>query len=297
MTDKHSHTDIGNLKLAFFLNLGFTVVEFIGGVWTNSTAILADAVHDFGDSIALAQAWYFESLSKKGATQTYTYGFRRFTLLGAVISALLLLVSSVYVLGEAIPRIIEPERTNAQGMVFLALFGVCVNSYAAFRLTKGTSANVRVVALHLLEDVLGWVAVLVVAIILLFKDLPILDPILATLITVYILANVVKQLKNIVPVFLQASPASADISGIEKQIEDMDCVQSVHHLHMWSLDGERSVLTVHIVAEKLLTPLEYVSLKQQFRKIVDVNRIYHSTFEIEMPDESCRLDTIDVDDA
>jgi cobalt-zinc-cadmium efflux system protein len=289
----HHHAAISNLKLAFFLNLGFTVIEFIGGWWTNSTAILADAVHDLGDSFALAQAWYFESISERGATQTYTYGYRRFTLLGAVISSILLLVSSFYVLSEAIPRIIEPEHSNAQGMVLLAVFGVAVNAFAMLRLSKSSGVNIRVVALHLLEDVLGWLAILVVAIILTFKDIHVLDPILATLITLYILTNVIRQLKAIVPVFLQASPDSTDVIAIERQIGNLENVDSVHHLHVWSLDGEHSVLTVHLVAEKILSPDEYALLKQRFRKIIDANGIYHSTLEIEWPEESCRLQAVD----
>lgn len=289
MAHDHHHSAVGNLKFAFFLNLGFTIIEVIGGLWTNSTAILADAVHDLGDSFALAQAWYFESISEKEATQTYTYGYRRFTLLGAVISALLLLISSFYVLGEAIPRIMEPEHSNAEGMIVLALFGVTVNMIAMLRLSKGKGANIRIVALHLMEDVLGWVAILVVAIILMFKDLHILDPILATLITLYILKNVVAQLKTIVPVFLQASPATTDIGKIENQIKKMEYVDSVHHLHIWSLDDEHTVLTVHIVSQKVLAPDEYALLKQRFREVVDASGIYHSTLEIEWPDESCRL--------
>ena len=290
MAQNHHRAAVSNLKLAFFLNLGFTVIEFIGGLLTNSTAILANAVHDLGDSFALAQAWYFESISQKGATQTFTYGYRRFTLLGAVISALLLLVSSFYVLGEAIPRIIEPEYSNAQGMLVLAVVGVAVNGFAMLRLSTGSGANIRVVALHLLEDVLGWVAILVVAIILLFKDIHILDPILATLITLYILANIIRQLKSIVPVFLQASPASTDVAEIQKQIGNIEFINSVHHLNLWSLDGEHTVLTVHMVAEKNLTPEEYALVKKCFKQIVDDFGIFHSTLEIELPDESCRLE-------
>ena len=293
MAHDHHHAAIGNLKLAFFLNLGFTVIEFIGGVLTNSTAIIADAVHDLGDSFALAQAWYFESISQKDATHTYTYGYRRFTLLGAVISAIFLLVSSLYVLSEAIPRIMAPEQSNAQGMVLLALIGIAVNGYAMLRLAKGKSANIRLVALHLLEDVLGWAAILVVAIILMFTDLYVLDPILATLITLYILTNIIKQLKKILPVFLQASPATTDVAKLETQFHQLEHVASAHHLHLWSLDGEHSVLTVHLVTDKILNPDEYALLKQQFRKVIDSNEIYHSTLEIEWPNETCRLGAVD----
>ncbi len=286
--DHHHHDAVSNLRLAFFLNLGFTVIEFIGGILTNSTAIIADAIHDLGDSFALAQAWYFESISEKSATSTYTYGYRRFTLLGALISSLLLLVSSFYVLAEAIPRILEPQQSNAQGMILLALFGVAVNAFAMLRLARGSSANIRLVALHLLEDVLGWVAILVVATILLFKDLHILDPILATLITIYILANVIRQLRGIVPVFLQASPPSTDVADIEKQLQTLEFVDSIHHMHIWSLDGEHAILSAHIVADKILSPEEYAALKNGFRRIIDENGIYHSTLEIELPDEACR---------
>ena len=190
--------------------------------------------------------------------------------MGAVISAFLLLISSFYVLSETIPRIIEPEHSNA----------------------KGKSVNIRAIALHLLEDVLGWVAILVVAIVLMFKDIRVLDPILATLITLYILTNVIRQLKDIVPVFLQTSPTSTDVAEIEAQINNLEHIASVHHLHMWSLDGKHSVLTVHVVSEKILDPDEYALLKQRFRQIIDANGIYHSTLEIEWPEESYRLKTV-----
>ena len=286
-TRKQHQTAIKNLKLAFFLNFGFTIIEFFGGLFTNSTAILADAVHDLGDSFALAQAWYFESLSKKKETSKYTYGYRRFTLLGAVISALLLLASSFYVLNEAVPRVLNPEHSNAQGMVLLAVFGVVVNGVAMWRLGKGSGANIRIVALHFLEDVLGWTAVLLVAIILLFKDVHILDPILAILITLYILVNVVKQLKNIIPVFMQAAPASADVSKIKKKLESFENIDSLHHLHLWSLDAEHTILTVHLVVKKFLNPAEYSVLKKQVREALEQLDIYHTTIEIEWPEDIC----------
>lgn len=290
MPHQHHHTAVKNIKLAFFLNLGFTLIEIVGGIWTNSTAILADAVHDLGDSIALAQAWYFESIANKKGTAKYTYGYRRFTLLGAFISALLLLLSSFYVLSEAIPRIIQPQHSNAQGMAILAILGIAVNGFAMLRLSTGTGANSRVITLHLLEDVLGWIAVLAVAIILLFKDIPVLDPILAILITLYILVNVIRQLKSIVPVFLQAAPLEADVKGIEEQISQIDRVDSVHHLHLWSLDDEQIVLSVHVVTDRVLQHQEHIALKRDFKRVIEAHRIYHSTLEIEWPEEMCRIE-------
>lgn len=286
----HNHDNISNLKLAFFLNAGFTVFEFIGGLLTNSTAILADAVHDLGDSIALGQAWYMESLAGKKGNRRYTYGYRRFSLLGSVISALLLLLGGFYVLSESVPRIFAPQTPDASGMIMLALVGVAVNGFAMLRLAGGRKANIRMVALHLLEDVLGWLAVLAVGIILLFRDIPVLDPILAILITLYILVNVLKRLKAIVPVFLQATPSVNDLTGIEQAIKALPHVADIHHLHIWSQDEEHRVLTAHVLTDQVLDAGQYRQLKTDLRAIVHDYDISHSTLEVEWPDETCRID-------
>lgn len=285
----HHHGTIKNIRAAFFLNLAFTIIEIIGGFLTNSTAILADAVHDLGDSFALAQAWYFERISLRQESSAYTYGFRRFSLLGALISTLLLLTSSLYVLSEAIPRLISPEHSHAGGMMFLAVIGVTVNGYAMFKLVGEKGMNARTISLHLLEDVLGWVAVLVVAVILYFKDIHILDPILAILITLYILTSIVKNIKAMLPVFLQAAPEDIDIDIIRNKISEIEHVHSAHHIHVWSLDGEHAVFSVHLVADKNLTPGQYAELKQNVRNLVHHYGIYHSTVEIELPEEACRM--------
>lgn len=285
----HHHTAIHNIRLAFFLNLGFTLIEFVGGLLTNSTAILADAVHDLGDSIALAQAWYFERLSGRHGNGRYSYGFRRFSLLGALISTIMLLLSSFFVLNEAVPRILDPEPAHAQGMIWLALVGVAVNGYGMLRLRHEKGMNARAMGLHLLEDVLGWLAILVVAIILLFVDLYILDPILAVLITLYILSNLVKNLRKIVPVFLQAVPEQLDLEAIRHSLCRLPHVEAVHSLHIWSQDGESQVLSVHLVADTELNGEQYQQLKRQLRELVNEQGIEHSTVEIEMPSESCRM--------
>ncbi len=289
MSHTHVHSSVKNIKMAFFLNLGFTVVEFVGGYLTNSTAILADAVHDLGDSFALAQAWYFTILAERKGDNRYTYGFKRFAVLGALITTFALLLSSFYVLSEAVPRIIEPEHSNAQGMVLLAIFGVLVNGYAMWKLTKDKSLNARTVGLHLLEDVLGWVAILVVAVILLFKDIPVLDPILAILITVYILSNVIKNVRAILPVFLQASPEKIDASNIRTEIRTIKHVKSVHHVHIWSLDDQHEVFSAHIVVDTNLDARQYAEAKQKIRELTEKYGFFHSTVEIEFPGEACRI--------
>jgi cobalt-zinc-cadmium efflux system protein len=196
MGQNHHHHDHNssteNIRTAFFLNLFFAIVEFIGGVYTNSLAITSDAIHDLGDSISLGMAWYFQKLSNKKATKIYSYGFKRFSLLGAIINSIILLIGSIFIIIESIPRIITPEHSDAKGMMWFAILGIIVNGAAVLKLRTGTSINERVVSLHMLEDVLGWVAVLVASIIMQFWDIPILDPILSLLIALYILSNIFK---------------------------------------------------------------------------------------------------------
>ena len=284
----HHHHASGNIKTAFFLNVGFTLVEIVGGMLTGSAAILADAVHDLGDSFALAQAWYFESKSGGESSARYSYGYKRFSLLGALISTVVLLTSSLFVLANAIPRILEPHHPNAGGMILLAVVGVMVNGIAMARLSKESGMNAKVVALHLLEDVLGWVAVLVVAVVLYFWDVPVLDPLLAIIITLYILSGVVKNLKAMLPVFLQAVPDEFDLATMTKEIEELEHIHAVHHAHIWSLDGIHTVFTAHFEVDTLLEAEAYMQLKERIRTLVERYGMYHSTVEIEYPGEACR---------
>ena len=186
----HHHESGKNLKAAFFLNLAFTIIELIGGWYVNSVSIVSDAVHDLGDSLSLGTSWYLDSLSRKKATDSYSFGYRRFSLLGALINAIVLILGSVFVIREAILRLQTPEASDAKGMLYFALLGVAVNGYAAWKLSGGKTLNERVISWHLIEDVLGWVAVLIVSVILMFYPSPYLDPALSLLISVYILWNV-----------------------------------------------------------------------------------------------------------
>ncbi len=290
----HDHTDhhhtTGNIKLAFFLNLGFTIFEIIGGIWTNSLAIVADAVHDLGDTLALGSAWYLENLSHKKGDKKYSYGYRRFSLLGAVITTLILIIGSLFVLSVAIPRLFEPESVHAEGMFMFAIIGIVVNGVAALRLKKDSSINSQAIAWHFIEDVLGWVAVLIVSIILLFKDIPILDPILSILITLYILFNVVKNLKKTVSIFLQAVPDETNIESFNQQIKTIQGVLDVHHTHVWSMDGEKNVLSTHVVIDDNTSQENILRIKEAIRHMVKEINIYHSTVEIEYISETCRID-------
>ena len=285
----HDHQVTKDIKLAFFLDLGFAILEIFGGLWTNSLAIVSDAVHDLGDSVSLGLAWYLEKYSNKKSDRAFSYGYRRLSSLAALINTLILFIGSLYVISQAIPRLLNPEPTDAKGMILFAFLGVAVNGLAMLRLAKTSSLNARVVAWHLLEDALGWVAVLIVSIALLFTDFYVLDPILSILIAVYILYNAIGNLRQTLLLFLQAVPQSIDINQLEKSIIVLDKVDSLHHTHVWSLDGEHHVLTTHIVIENETTRAEIQGIKGAIQRLGEKLNLEHITVEIEYLNEHCKM--------
>jgi len=290
-SDHHnSHNDVKNIKAAFFLNLLFTVIEFVGGLLTNSVAILSDAVHDLGDSFSLGLSWYFQKVAKRPRTKEFTYGYKRFSLLGAVINSMVLLVGSVMILVHAVPRLFKPQQPNVEGMLLLAILGVIINGLAVYRLRKGSSINERVVSLHLLEDVLGWLAVLAGAGVMYFVDAPIIDPILSFAITLYILFNVFRNMRESMRIILQGSPAKLNIETVKSTLLEMDEVCSVHDLHTWSVDGEYNVLTIHVVLKENRTMADQQKLKNSIRESLLRLGVQHSTIEFELPDEDCDME-------
>ncbi len=284
----HNHaTD--NIKVAFFLNLSFTIVEFIGGFYTNSLAIMSDAVHDLGDSLSLGMSWYFQKLSNKKANKYFSYGYGRFSLLGAIINSVVLLMGSIFIIKEAIPRIITPEVSDAKGMMWFAILGIIVNGAAVLKLKKGTSINERVVSLHLLEDVLGWVAVFIASVVMQFWELPILDPILSVLIAGYILYNVFRNIKESFKIILQAVPNQLISNDIAKVLLAFDEIENVHDCHLWTLDGTLHIATIHISVHESIVSWEKAKLlKLKIRKILrDQFQIGHITLELEASLEDC----------
>ena len=287
--DHHHHAG-SNIKVAFFLNLSFTIIEVIGGIYTNSLAILSDAVHDLGDSLSLGLSWYFEKLSKKGRSKTFSYGYKRFSLLGAIINSFVLTVGSIFILSMAIPQLIHPEETDAQGMLLLAILGILVNGAAVFKMRKGDSLNEKVVSLHLLEDVLGWVAVLIGSIVMMYADAPFIDPLLSVLISVYVLYNVYKNLKKSLLVILQGIPDEVSIDIIRKKLKAVKAITSIHDCHAWSMDGQYNILTIHFVLDKDYKLSEQAAIKGQIRKILKSESINHITIEFENQEENCELE-------
>lgn len=278
------------IRLAFLLNSVFILVEIVGGILTNSMAILSDALHDLGDSLSLGLAWYFQKLSFRQKDQTFSFGYRRFSLLGALINALVLMVGSFFILNETIPRLFNPETANPRGMLFLALLGIVVNGWAFLTLKRGRSINEKVVSLHLLEDVLGWALVLVGSVVMILARIPVVDPLMSVLITLFILTNVFKNLKKVFRVFLQGVPAGTDVRRMEAMIGNIPGVDSIHDLHVWTLDGRYNILTLHLIVDD---PGDYPAVRKIRERITGElknQNIDHITIEIHKKDEECSLD-------
>ncbi len=284
----HEHSN-GNVKIAFFLNIGFTILEFFGGLYVNSVAIISDAIHDLGDSLSLGLSWYLDHKSKQGSNKSFTFGYTRFSLLGALVNSLVLIGGSIFVINEAVGRIISPEHTDAKGMLIFAIIGVSVNGYAAWKVSKGKTLNEKVISWHLLEDVLGWAAVLIVSVVLMFKDIHYLDPALSLFITAYVLWNVLKRLKETLYLFLQGSPDEISVEELEEKFLDKDFISETRHLHVWSLDGEQHVLTVHLVLKNVTTYSEIKEAKKEVRSLLKPYKFSHSTIEVELDEETSSL--------
>ncbi|TFZ04595.1 cation transporter [Ramlibacter rhizophilus] len=281
----HVHGGGGNLAVAFALNLAFTLIEFAGGLWTNSIAILSDAVHDLGDSISLGLAWHFDRVARKGRTPRNTYGYRRYALLGGLITAFVLVIGISFVLWNAAGRLFDPQPVNAQGMMVLAVLGVAFNGAAVLRVRKGSSLTERVVSWHLLEDTLGWVAVLVGAGVMSVWNLPIIDPLLSIGISLFVLFNVARTLRQFFWVFLQRAPAGFDVEEFEREARLIPGVAEARHTHSWSIDGQSHVLTTHLAMKPDASPEQISGAKAATRALLDAEAFEHVTIEIDAAGE------------
>ena len=285
---QHAHEEsTKNLGIAFFLNLGFAVIEIVGGIWTNSVAIISDAVHDFGDAFSIGVSYFLERYSRKKRTVTFTYGYKRFSTLGALINSIVLLVGSIFVFMETIPRLFYPAEVNYSGMMWLAVVGLVVNGGAALRLMRGNSISQRAVMLHLLEDVLGWVAVLIGSVIIRYTGWYFIDPLLSVCIGVFILTNVCRNLYTIFRILLQATPEHMPEDKIKAILLEVPNVKDVHDLHVWTLDGERNIASAHLIVADDISRADAIRVKHDAVDRLKEAGIDHLTVEIEFEGEGC----------
>ena len=279
-----------NILIAFILNLAFSVFEFVGGIFTGSVAIVSDAVHDIGDATSIGISYFLEKKSKKKPDEKYTYGYMRYSVIGSVITTLILLTGSSFVIYNAVMRIFTPSDINYDGMIIFAVVGVIVNFCAAFFTREGNSLNQKAVNLHMLEDVLGWAVVLVGAIVMRFTDFALIDPLMSIGVAVFIFANAFKNLKESVDLFLEKTPHGIYVEEIKAHLIEIDGVLDVHHIHVWSMDGHNNYATMHIV-----TNVDAHHIKDAVREELKEHGIGHATLELETENEHCHEEKCNID--
>ena len=270
-----------NILIAFILNLSFSIFEFFGGFFTKSVAILSDSIHDLGDALSIGISYFLERKSKKKADKKYTYGYIRYSVLGGVITTTILLIGSILVIIGAVDRIVNPVDVNYNGMILFAVVGVVLNFLAAYVTGEGDSINQKSVNLHMLEDVLGWVVVLIGAIIMNFTDIKIIDPIMSIGVALFILINALKNLKRVLDLFLEKTPNDVDIDELKEHLLKIKDVEDIHHIHVWSIDGFNNYATMHIVTKSE----DVKNVKKEIREELAEHNICHAILETE--DEVC----------
>ncbi len=283
---EHGNSSVSNIRLAFILNFVFAIIELVGGILVGSHAIQSDAIHDFGDSIALGFALVMEKMSKRKSSATHSYGYRRLSLISSLVTGFALLGGSIYIVARSIPKLSSPEMPHLNGMIGLAILGLAVNGFAAWKLQHGHGHNEKVLSWHLWEDVMGWAAVLVISVVMRFVHLPILDPILSIIIAIVIFVGAIRAIAPSVQIILQTTPKGVDMEGLSQKIRQILHVESIHDFHCWSLDGQNHVASIHVVVKNAYTTEDGKKIKEGVRNIVNAQHQMHITIEIETRDEA-----------
>ena len=237
--------------LAFFLNLSYAIVEFIAGGVFGSSAVLADSVHDMGDAIAIGVSAFLETISNREEDSHYTLGYKRFSLLGALVTAVILMTGSVLVILGNITKLFHPQPVNDEGILWLGIIAVSINVLASLVVRKGKTKNESILSLHFLEDTLGWVAVILMAIVLRFTDWYILDPLLSLVISIFILSKAIPRFWSTLKIFLDAVPEGVDIKQVKSDLEQLDHVASINQLNLWTMDGLEKNAIVHVCLKEI----------------------------------------------
>lgn len=278
---KKENKSVKNMKLAFILNFSFAIFEIIGGLYTNSISILSDAVHDLGDSFSIGIGLFLKKLSLKKPDSKYTFGYGRYSVIGALINLVVLSVGSTLIIVNAIPRLFSPEEVNSKGMLVFAILGIIVNLVGTLKTSHSHDISESVISLHLLEDLLGWVLVLVTSIVINIWNIYILDPILSLLLALFIIINVIKNLKKVIDIILEKAPSNINVKKIKQEILELEEVIDMHHIHIWSIDGNSIFLTAHIQTTKKLSDKNIDKLKEEIKHKLSHFSVKHSTLEFE----------------
>lgn len=268
--------------IAFILNLIFSMFELVGGILSGSVSILSDSIHDLGDALSIGISYFLERKSEQHPDKKYTYGYNRFSSLGAFVVNSVLALGSIGMIVASVSRLFNPIEVKSTLMIIFAVVGVIINFFAMIVTSKGETLNQKAVNIHMLEDVLGWAVVLIGAVFVKLTGNCYIDPVLSIAVSLFILCHAVKGMRQVLNLFLLKVPKNVDIDKLKKKIEKIKEVQNVHHLHIWSMDGKNHFATMHIVCDKNIC-----EVKQKIRETLLDMHIVHATIEVESKKDVC----------
>lgn len=266
-----------NTFIAFILNLSFSIIEFIFGWLFGSSAILADAVHDLGDALAIGSSAIMQTYANKPADRFYPFGYKRWNILAALLTSSILIIGSSLIIVENIPNLFHPQPVNQDGMLVLGIIAVIINFLASRIVKNGYSHTESILSLHFLEDILGWLAVILVSIILQFTDWYFLDPLLSFCIAIFILSKALPKVWNNIKILLETSPQGVNLEEVKGVLLALENVHEITQLNVWTMDGYEHCATVTV---KLTNPALADKTKAKIRNSLHSFGIIQSTIEI-----------------
>lgn len=278
-----------NIKRVFWLNLGFGFFEIIGGIITRSSAIFSNAICDFGDALAILVSYLLENISKNKPDKEYTFGYKRYALLGIFFNSMILLICSSLVLYDAFLRILRPVEVNIIGMIIFSIFGIFINGYAMFKTSDKVNLNESKLNLYVIIDFCCWISFLVAAILIKITGWHIIDPLLSMLIAIIMAIKGIKNMFRIINIFTEKVPNDIEIETLENELKQINLVKEVNCLHVWSMDGKDKFLTVQIIMDQKVTKKSYETLLQDIKKKLKEYKINQSTVELEYESTSVRI--------
>jgi cobalt-zinc-cadmium efflux system protein len=277
------------LKWSFFLIAAFMIVEVIGGLLTNSLALLSDAGHMLSDAAALGLSFLALTYGQRKATHSKTFGYKRFEILAAFLNGITLVVISLYIFWEAYQRLMDPPEVVSKGMLIISFTGLLVNIAAAYILMKGDkdeNLNVRSAFLHVLGDMLGSVGAIIAALLIMFLGWSIADPITSIIVALLIIISGFRVTKESFHILMEGSPSHINVAKVKVALMEIPEVKDVHDLHVWSITSDFPALSCHIVKEH---DAKYQTVLTNAKKILqDQFHIEHTTIQIDEAAIGCQ---------
>lgn len=273
-----------NLRISVVLNLAIALAEVVGGLIANSLSLLSDALHNLSDGLALLMAYIAHKFSKKNANHSKTFGYKRVEILSAFLNSVILVGVSIYLFVEAVNRFFDPEPIKGMIMLSVALVGLIANLISVLILQKDSrhNLNIRAAYLHLIGDTLSSVAVIVGGLLIYFYDLYWVDPLVTIIIGVYILTQAYSILKETIDILMQGTPKKIDLDEIKRQIEAINEVHNIHHVHTWALNEKEIHFEAHVDLKEDLRLSQTDQLQEQIGSLLNTKfGITHVTLQFE----------------